>query len=182
MGRHMAFYVISRDIQHDNTKICHGWECEPEDDNAYKWYCRYPSDVLSDNMKARIAQYRFNEPDEWCSKCKLFWRGFYDSPYTLDSMFCQHSYGNPMVNNKWDVHLLFMGSSDVGLAEKFSSELIREITRDDFDQACQSYADMGACDKDEVSQEAYEETMMVFEFIKKWILNDDVHVILSDDY
>ncbi len=209
MGRDINWYVIPSSIEHDNGKtICMKWEFQEDvDDIEEQVYSKvtgnstefhYDSSKESEiegrfinqllkhkkNVGDITHDYIYNEihKDEWCPKCLLFARGFYNSPLLAATMNIGHSYSNPYWSSDWNIRDLHIGSSTTAFVKLFRNDnMYYEINSHDVKNAIEQVNNLGKPLRT-TDKEACEETMMVLDFLALWTKNDSFRVIMQEEY
>jgi hypothetical protein len=209
MGRDLHWYVIPKDIQHDKTKqICLEYEFQGDEDDVncelYKkvtnesalFDCNKRDGELSkeyydrkkafeDNVIHVNCDYKYDEQhrNKWCHKCHMFVTGLYNSVALLDSEGIQHSYSSLYWKSKWNIREMHLGSSDTEFVNLFRNDnLYRvQVGHDDVVYAFEAIKRLGTpLRRSDV--EACEETMNILNFLENWTKNDDVYVIMEDEF
>ena len=204
MGRDLSWYIIPRDIKHEDTKVlCMELEFEPESDEFGELLYDHVHGVeaTSDEPKLKVwdiatyknrrdkeqkLRYRYLYDDsyqhEWCPKCLMYANGLYGCPLVIAHEHVQHSYSNPIWMSDWNVKDLYMGSSTTPFIRRFSKDrLYREIVKDDVMRAYDEIERLGECFRTS-DKEAKEETLMILEFLSRYVDDPNVRMILEDEY
>lgn len=210
MGRSLNWYILPKNIEHDKSKqLCLDIEYQPEKDDCeirHKLYNIINPDakkiddryIDTDTFKKWIEESRLRDEEEkklerhylysddkkncWCPMCLMYINGLYDTSLVIDSFNISHSYSNPIWGSDWNVKNLYMGDSTTDFVRCFDNDqMYREISKDDVERAFKTIENTGKAIR--VSdREAKEETLQVLEFLKKYMEDDNVRMIISDEY
>jgi hypothetical protein len=206
MGRSLSWFIIPKNIEHDKTKkICIDLEYQPEDDDLeikekvfkivnpnvkdspdYKdfpsnkeWFMAYNKRNKEIKDSWYLITYHKNEC--WCPKCLMYINGLYGCQLLIDSMYISHSYSNSIWESDWNVKSLYMGSSTTDFVRRLKTDnLYREIFEDDIERCFSILESQGNTIRPS-DIEAKEETLSVLKFLQKYVANNDVRVIISDE-
>jgi len=205
MGRSLNWYVVPRECEHDATKkFCFGWEFQDDEEEMEsqvlarikgpieEWEVISPRDpdyftkrkAQKEERNSLLYQYLWDYDSEhkesWCPKCRTFARGLYDSPLVLAKEHVNHSYSNPIWPSRWNLKDLYLGSESEYTRLFTDDKYYREIDSYDVEKALEVIGDLGKpFRKSDI--EAYNETMDVLDFCKKWAQNENVRVIMEDE-
>lgn len=206
MGKSLNWYVIPKDIIHDQSKqLCFNWEFQDDEEEIEEAVFNQVVDVKdreivkhkdesmvdyftrkTEHQKHRSRLlYKHLYDDKalpmWCPKCHLFAHGIYNSPLILAHKDVHHSYSNPMLNSKWDVGSFYLGSSLTDFARLFrDDQLVREIDTDNINRALETIKELGE-PRRKSDKDACSETIEVLSFLKEWTCKDDVIVLMVDE-
>jgi hypothetical protein len=197
MGRSMSWFIIPQNIKHDNTnQLCFDLEFEPEKDNymdlKIKLFNTLNPDIKIDvdtdfagycNRKEEIINlwnsYIWDKKNMWCPKCRKYINGAGFGE--IDSFSLSHSYSSSYWFSDWNIRDFFMGSDRTNFVRRFDKQqLFREICDNDIQIAYRTIEELGEPIRTS-DKEAKSETLDVLEFLKKYS-NDNVHIILQDEY
>lgn len=208
MGRDLALYVLSRNIEHDKTKMCIDLEFEPEKDEIDEliYRCINPdekepertndfnmniikrikrNEVIQECTYKYVNSYVKEDILKWCPKCCMYARGLYisnlyDCSIVKTSINIGHSYSNPIWNSKWNIKDLYIGDSMTDFCKRFESKwMYREITADEFKKTKDYIAYLGEPIRTS-DKDAYNETLDIFDFIEKNLDPDNI-IIFEDE-
>lgn len=209
MGRHLSWYVVPKNIEHDQTKrICLEYEFQGDEEDikaeVYEKvtgesslfdYTSQEGETTSDFCKRKrdfdysicnvayeyINDYDEKHKDEWCPKCHMFANGLYGTSVILAEDNIQHSYSSLYWRSKWNIKDMYLGSSETEFVRLFRDDYYyREITAEDVERALEIIEDLGV-PKRNSDIEAYNETMSILNFLKKWTKREDVLVVMEDE-
>jgi hypothetical protein len=205
MGRSLHWYVVPKILDHDKSKICIDVEFEPERDdteiehrvykvlnpdsqeieaNAYPSFREW---IAATQERERIVKQTFEEctqNDRLCPKCRFYKEGFlFESPIVVASKHVSHSYSNPIWASDWNIKNMWMGSSTTDFVRRFSSErMYREISKRDVEQTYEKI------ERDFLGKairtsdvEAKTETEDVLKFLRQYMEDDNVLMIIEDE-
>lgn len=204
MGRSLNWYVIPRECDHDVTKkFCFSWEFQDDEEEMDSqvlerikgpladWKVSPLDDDYCKKMKEQKAErnsllykylwnYDSEHKEDWCRKCNTFARGLYGSSIVLSHHQVNHSYSSPIWQSRYSVKDLYMGSETEYTRLFRDEKYYREIDIYDVEKALRVIADLGKpFRKSDI--EAYNETMDVLDFCKKWTQDENVRVIMEDE-
>lgn len=204
MGRDLCWYIIPRNIEHDTSKpVCMNLECEPEEDEVHELIYDHVNgkgaveSVLHDlsvdgvrkynqlqkQMKDLSYDYRYRDEnkDKWCSKCMMFMNGLYYCPLVIAKEHIGHSYGSPIWRSDWNIKDMYMGSSSTSFVRRFSKDkMYREISKNDIERAYDDIERLGEFFRTS-DKEAKEETVMILDFLSKYMDDENVMIIFEDE-
>lgn len=209
MGRHLSWYVVPKNIEHNKNKmICLDYEfqCDEEEVKAEVYekvtgksslfdytsqegettrdFCKRKRDFDDNICKVAyeyIYDYGEKHQDEWCPKCHMFANGLYDTSVILAKHDIQHSYSSLYWRSKWNIKDMYLGSSETEFVRLFRDDYYyREITVEDVERALEIIQGLGV-PKRNSDIKACDETMSILNFLKKWTQKEDVIVIMEDE-
>ena len=209
MGRSLSWYIIYCNIEHDKTKqVCLDFEFEPEQDDfelkekfselVNPDFKKYDFDNDDNNcctnngMKAKkISEYYKEINLNWnsikyndiiCPKCLMYKSGWFNKNVVIDSIGVSHSYSNPIWDSDWSISDIHMCSSKSNFIRRFSKKhMYAEVSDKDIEYAFRTLESLGEPIRHS-DREAYDETIKVLDFLKKYSNRDDVYIIFQNDY
>lgn len=207
MGRDLYWYVLPRAIEHETSKeLCFQYEYE-EDENVvishvYEKVTGECSDFdftqqegesraqFFERMKQHknkvdtIAyEYKWDDEhkDKWCAKCSMFANGIFQNRIIIDKAHIGHSYSSPYWASSWSIRNFVLGTSQSKFVSLFKNDhMYSEVTQYYVQWAKEQLEELGDPLR-QSDKEAYEETMIVINFLDKWTRNADVIVIMDDE-
>jgi hypothetical protein len=192
MGRTLNWYIFPGNLEHDKIKqVCLDLEFEPENDDMdlkIKLFniLNPKSDDINDidywKKKNEIndlwKSYNWNNA---CAKCKTYMTGI-DGSNSIDAIDISHSYSSPYWKSEWDLKNFHMGSYRTDFVRKFNNnKLYREINKKDIDEAYRMIEELGEPIRTS-DKEAKIETLKVLDFLKKYSIIENMHLIMQDEY
>lgn len=190
MGRDLYWYIIPKKIEHDATKpVCLSLEYEPDEDEIYELIYEHVNGkddrgALRQTMKELTYNYRYRHEHrhKWCPKCFMLVNGIHAFPLVIAHEHIGHSYSNPIWNSDWNIKDMYMGTSSTPFIRRFSKyKMYREISKQDIDRAYQDIEQLGECMRTS-DREAKKETLMILDFLSKYSDDENVMIILSDEF
>jgi hypothetical protein len=207
MGRDLNWYVIPRNIEHDTSKpLCLGWEFQKDEEevradiyekvtgkSADFDYVQHEGESSTDYWKRKTKHneevqripgdyiWGDEKKNDWCPKCMMFARGFFENPIVVHSYDIHHSYSNPCWGSDWNIKGLYIGSSSGDFARLFRNDcMYREIDNNDVKRAKEWINQLGEPRRTS-DKESHEETMDVLSFLEKWTTDGQYRVIMDDE-
>lgn len=184
----MFWFIVPKVIEHDNTKpMCLELECEPKNDGVKVMIYEKINGkvtITKNGCLCQVAQdyKRGKKKEEWCPACHMYLEGLHDSSLVIADKEVSHSYFNPILDSRFDVQRLYLGSDKTEFARRFSrNRRYREISALDVERAFECIEQMGACVR-RSDQDAKDEALRVLEFLKRFNDDDSVRMIIADDY
>ena len=182
MGRSISFYALPRNYheKHDRTLFCLNLDYEPEyeevQDLIYKKVGGSEVKQKSVYDKKELAL-----DDTWCPVCAIFSKEF-ESSLIIEERTIRHSYSNKIWSSKWNVKDFYMGTSNTSFAKRFDpKKFVREIFSYDVQYIEQKIQDLGECVRP-VDKEALQETLEIVSFIKKYVHDPNILVVIQDEF
>ncbi len=209
MGRDMYWYILPKTLEHDTTKkLCFQYEFQEDDEivisQVYERMTNESSQFDFKNideeesckmLHERIVNFRNNveqtafeymcnddAKELWCPKCSMFANGISSSGLVMNKIHIRHSYSNSYWTSSWNIQNLFLGTSYSSFICLFKNDcMLKEVTQYHVQLARKQIEYLGAPLRTS-DKEACEETKQVLDFLDKWIQNEDVIVIMEDEY
>jgi hypothetical protein len=137
-------------------------------------------EILKKNKKL-MSEY-FKNKDLWCSKCFRNINGYHFDSITVDCFDIGHSYSNRIWWSNWNIKDFYLGSETYYTRTLRNDYIYREITKKDIQDAYEKLDRLGDKDMLYFDIEAKEESIRVLEFLSKYADDNNVRMIIEDEY